>query len=478
MIAPGIVLALPDATDLLTGPAVLRIRGRGGSLDFSDKPARIRRALKRLRSGATEDHLANLAGGSSVATLAEWYQCVATLERSGAVCYVVRARQGVLARGVTLSQWFRPPAEWRTALPRAESRIQLSRFAYMHRVARQLVVESPLSSGRVELHHELASRLIAALGDATTVVRLTRSIPGLSPDAIQDMVWLFGYFGMLTRVSGAGATEEDVDATLRTWHFSDLLYHSRSRVGRHDERFETFRHRRTLEPLPVFKAPMSSETISLFRPDMRAVTRRDAPFTCVLENRRSIRDYGRSPLTLRQLGEFLYRSARIKTIHRADGRRYLYDFSRRPYPGGGACYELEVYVAVRRCRGLDPGFYHYDPWHHRLERLPAERREVRNLIAEARSPSARSAPQVLITLAARFQRVTWKYNAASYAPILKNVGVLLQTMYLVSTAMKLAPCAIGGGNSERFVAVAGTRYLEETSVGEFLLGSRSLASRR
>jgi hypothetical protein len=45
-------------------------------------------------------------------------------------------------------------------------------------------------------------------------------------------------------------------------------------------------------------------------------------------------------------------------------------------------------------------------------------------------------------------------------------------MYLVATAMKLAPCAIGCGDSDLFTRAAGTQYVEETSVGEFLLGSR------
>jgi len=82
-------------------------------------------------------------------------------------------------------------------------------------------------------------------------------------------------------------------------------------------------------------------------------------------------------------------------------------------------------------------------------------------------------PQVLIILTARFQRVSWKYNAMAYALVLKDVGVLYQTMYLVATAMGLAPCALGGGDSDLFAAVAGTNYYAETSVGEFILGSKA-----
>ena len=81
-------------------------------------------------------------------------------------------------------------------------------------------------------------------------------------------------------------------------------------------------------------------------------------------------------------------------------------------------------------------------------------------------------PQLVILIAARFGRVTWKYESMAYALVLKHVGVLFQTMYLVATAMGLAPCALGGGNSDAFAAATGLDYYAEPTVGEFILGSR------
>ena len=74
-------------------------------------------------------------------------------------------------------------------------------------------------------------------------------------------------------------------------------------------------------------------------------------------------------------------------------------------------------------------------------------------------------------LAARLPRVAWKYTGLAYALVLKHVGVVFQTMYLVATAMGLAPCAVGLGDSDLFAQAADTDYYAETSVGEFLLGS-------
>jgi SagB-type dehydrogenase family enzyme len=98
---------------------------------------------------------------------------------------------------------------------------------------------------------------------------------------------------------------------------------------------------------------------------------------------------------------------------------------------------------------------------------------VEALLEEAYFATAKaSMPQFLIVFAARFQRVAWVYESIAYATVLKDVGSLQQTMYLVATAMNLAPCAIGCGNSDLFAAAVGTDYYAETSVGEFILGSR------
>jgi SagB-type dehydrogenase family enzyme len=60
----------------------------------------------------------------------------------------------------------------------------------------------------------------------------------------------------------------------------------------------------------------------------------------------------------------------------------------------------------------------------------------------------------------------------AYALILKHVGVLYQTLYLVATAMGLGPCGVGGGQAELLSRAIGSNYLAESPVGELLLGSR------
>jgi SagB-type dehydrogenase family enzyme len=79
-------------------------------------------------------------------------------------------------------------------------------------------------------------------------------------------------------------------------------------------------------------------------------------------------------------------------------------------------------------------------------------------------------PQILVTIAARFGRVSWKYSSLAYALILKDVGVLMQTLYLMATDMGLDACAIGSTNIELFAKMTGLEFYVEGAVGQFALG--------
>jgi SagB-type dehydrogenase family enzyme len=183
--------------------------------------------------------------------------------------------------------------------------------------------------------------------------------------------------------------------------------------------------------------------------------------------------FGPEPVPAATLSEFLYRSARdtrLPTQPIGTGAGELTPIM-RPYPGAGGCHPLEVYLIAHRCGDLERGLYHYEPAGHGLAPLAADPSRLDQLLAGARSAAGVTEnPPVLIVLTARFARMLWKYEGIGYANLLKDAGGLLQTMYLVATAMGLAPCALGGGDAECFAAAAGTAFWEESSVAEFMLG--------
>ncbi|MBD2504677.1 PatA/PatG family cyanobactin maturation protease [Anabaena azotica] len=348
--------------------------------------------------------------------------------------------------------------------------VSLSRFAYQRQHEGVMILESPLSKFRVTLLNWQASALIACLAQPQPVAALN-IFPDLSPEIIQQFVHLLWTTNFLT------ISPESL--LLQLWDFHNLLFHSRSRLGRHDyptDGIEQFIDK--LPQFPVVKPPMSDKIVPLPRPNLEIVMQRDRTLTEAIEMRQSVREYDEThPITLEQLSELLYRSARIKDTYTLDEKFDEVEFnlgelSLRPYPSGGGMYELEIYPIVRHCEGLEIGLYHYDPLNHQLEQLIDHSGDKLALITDAHQASGEQGiPQVLLVITARFGRLFWKYRSLAYALVLKHVGVLYQNLYLVATNMRLAPCGLGAGNSERFAQVTGLDYIEESSVGEFILGS-------
>jgi SagB-type dehydrogenase family enzyme len=132
-----------------------------------------------------------------------------------------------------------------------------------------------------------------------------------------------------------------------------------------------------------------------------------------------------------------------------------------------------LYPVIYRCEGVESGLYRYHPDSHSLCKCESLNSQIEKLLQDAMVSTAKEEyPQILIIIAARFSRVNWKYQSMAYAIILKNTGALMHNMYLVATAMDLAPSGVGGGNSDLFSTFAKTNYYEESSVGEFILGSK------
>src|SRR5262249_4145843 len=117
------------------------------------------------------------------------------------------------------------------------------------------------------------------------------------------------------------------------------------------------------------------------------------------------------------------------------------------------------------------GFYHYDAGRHALVPIAVRPYDLEALLTGAKfAMDAPATPQVLITIAARFGRTSWKYCSLAYALLLKDVGVLTQSLYMIATDMGLGGCAIGTTNIDLFAKMTGIEFHLEGAVGQFALG--------
>ena len=412
-------------------------------------------ALKMLNLGPA--NLSGLSGlteisapGSDVATL------IAQLVAGGWLTVTVREadkdRYSILPFG-------RPPP-----VPVPTPSAALSKFAVLHRDSAGLVLENPRGWCDVRIH------------DAHLLVLLDEQVcdspelqPALAARFVQDLHWS----GMFVSVGPDSA--EDRSFGSLSWSAPDLWFHRRSTLG---ERTVTWEHfgptkwakGRFPQP-PPRGANYPGEPIVLPVPDLAAKRIQDPTLTAVLEDRVSTRTFDDAhPITIEQLAELLYRSGRTRgTAPAGEGE----ELASRPYPSGGGVYELELYPVVRNVAGLAPGMYHYDSFDHVLRPVAAaDSKALSQLIKPVSATLAEGAePQVLLVMAARCGRIMWTYEQIAYATILKDVGVLMQTIYLAATAMGLGACAQGFGDTTAFATATGLDELQECSVGSIVVGS-------
>ena len=467
-LAPHVEVREDQQDILVAGPsgAALRLK-RPGSAFRTLLDSLARGGMNR---NAICDKAMGTAGDDAGADLARLYFALGEIERKGFIRYTLMQRDRALATLEPVA-----PAFCLEDIS-VGGKFLLSRFACLRRVGDRMIVESPLGHARVVIHDGRGAALLALLALPHTAAELARVIHDLDEVTVAAFIALIASAKAASACAENGRIAEDDSVALRQWEFHDLLFHSRSRLGRHDYPYGgTFRFLDVLPPLGALRPPGPARRIPLVKPDMQALEVGDVPFSRVTEARRSARAGGEQPLSAAQLGEFLYRAARVKEVQPARREHgILYETSISPCASGGAMHELELYLTLSRCAGIEAGLYRYDPLAHELEYVADVGPRPKRLLADACvSSGLNTPPDVLITIAARFQRVAWKYESMAYATILKNVGALYQQMYLVATAMNLAPCGLGGGNSDLFAEAAGLDYYAETSVGEFMLSSGS-----
>ena len=422
-----------------------------------------------IGGGLTADQLVEAAHHADQnADLARLYYLLVILEQKKWLCYTLAPGGQKLTTLEPISDVFALHD-----LP-VQGYYRLSRFACLRRLDRETVLESPLGHGQLFLHHGLAAALVALLAEPHSAADLAHTLPFAKAPDIKAFINLLQSAGALFPCDGEGRIAEDESLPLRQWEFHDILFHSRSRAGRHGNILGgAFPFLGEISPLPGLKPPMSKQRIALYQPAAAELEAMGSNFFSVLDARRSLRERGTQPLSAKQLGIFLHCTGRIQQHMPANPEQgHYYEASLRPCASSGAIHEIEYYLTVSRCQGISPGFYHYDPQDHVLEHLGPLGTSQKHLLTDAHMAMGGKDCDLLITLAARFQRIAWKYRSLAYALIMKNVGSIYQQMYLVATALNLAPCALGGGNADHFSEAAGLDYYTESSVGEFVLSSR------
>jgi len=392
--------------------------------------------------------------------------------------HLAQSGRGQAQNGKTLLVIEPQAADYWPRMPklRDTESLALSRFAYMRRRADDLVLESPRARALFKICDPKIATALATLSTPQQIEQLrgTAGFPGVELLALLvDCQILF----QVDAARGDNLRMAEGDDNLVLWDFHDLLFHARSTEGRHANPLGgAYMYAAAIAPLPAVRPSWPGEKIDLLKLSAPPADK-ISPAATLLRERHSTRNFDdRRPITLAELSYFLDSTARVQatftntTSGSADEGPAL-TYAPRPYPSGGGSYELELYLAVDKCEGLPRGFYHYDAGSHALVALRVHPQEFEAMLRGAQfAMDAPGLPQVLMTMTARFGRVSWKYTSIAYSLILKDVGVLMQTLYLMAAGMGLGGCAIGSTNIDLFAKTTGIEFHVEGPVGVFALG--------
>ena len=358
---------------------------------------------------------------------------------------------------------------------RDKDALVLSRFAYLRRRGNELVLESPRADALFKICDPKIATTLAILSTPQQVKHL-RGRDGLSGFELLALLLDCQILLRNKTASNSGLRLDEGDDNLVLWDFHDLLFHTRSTEGRHANPVGgVYLYAQTISPPPAARPPWPGKKIALSKV-LTAQSEALSPVARLLRQRRSMRNFDdQLPITRDELSRFLDGTALILSEKTSELDLGEYGpsvtYTVRPYPSAGGCYELELYIAVDNCEGLARGFYHYDARRHALVPIAVRENELEALLMRAAyAMGAPLPPQILITIAARFSRVSWKYSSIAYALILKDVGVLMQTFYMMATDMGIGGCAIGIANIDLFARMTGIEFHIEGPVGQFAIG--------
>ncbi|MBN1521152.1 MAG: SagB/ThcOx family dehydrogenase [Candidatus Aureabacteria bacterium] len=147
--------------------------------------------------------------------------------------------------------------------------------------------------------------------------------------------------------------------------------------------------------------------------------------------RRSIRHYSPSPLTLREVSQILWAAQGIT------GKRGF-----RAAPSAGAIYPVETYVAACRVEGLTPGLYKYHPEKHALSL------HIKGDLSRELATACLGQPYLYqcsfnIILTGNYKKIKGRYGERGIRYTHIEIGHISENIYLQAESLGLGTVAIG-----------------------------------
>jgi len=182
------------------------------------------------------------------------------------------------------------------------------------------------------------------------------------------------------------------------------------------------------------------------------VTVGDVSLEMTIHQRRTVRSFHSTTLTLKQLSQLLWAA---QGITGPEGYK-------RAAPSAGALYPMDIYGAVGKgcIEGLNPGVYLYEPATHSFSLIQKgdSRRDI--AIASLGQMWMSYAPITLV-ITAEYSRIMGKYGQRGVRYAMIEAGHIGQNIFLQSQALGLETGIVGAFKDQQVTQVMGIKKMHE-----------------
>lgn len=186
--------------------------------------------------------------------------------------------------------------------------------------------------------------------------------------------------------------------------------------------------------------------ISLPKPGEIKVPNKD--LRTVIEDRKSVRSYSVTPLTLEELSYLLWCTQGVKKV-------LSNNVTFRTVPSAGASHAFETYILVNNVEGIQPGVYKFSEIEHSMAAVSFEPGMADEITRCCLNQAFILESAVTFIWVAVYPKMSRRYRDRTYKYLHLDAGHVCQNLYLSAESIGAGVCAIGAYSDDEINSLLG-----------------------
>lgn len=203
-----------------------------------------------------------------------------------------------------------------------------------------------------------------------------------------------------------------------------------------------------LVPQPPLELPVPEGVDLILLPKPVDITMPEMDVRTAVEQRRTVRAYSDTPLTIEELTYLLWVSQGVKRVSSRPS-------TARTVPSAGARHAFETYLLVNRVTGLESGLYRYAAIENGLLRLDAPADIAERIAHDCLEQSQVTNSAATFIWAAVVERMFWRYVERGYRYLHLDAGHVCQNLALGAEQLNCGICPIAAFDDEQLNTTLG-----------------------